>query len=292
LLARPIATLVATAFSPLRLSERMMLSWAGLRGAIPIWLATFPVIAGVEGSEFLFNVVFFVVVSSTLVQGVSFEPIAHRLGLTTNEPALPRPLVEAGIVQELGGDVLAYRVASDDAAAGRMVKELGLPRQALVNLIVRDGEALPPRGSTVIEAGDEVHLLIRREQRSMMTELTKRWREGPLGEPPLPSSAMRGSPQVFSVRPTTAGDGNTGAPKEVNGIAVVRVLRSRSDRSAAVVALADGRFAVTGPDLIAFGGKRILGDWCAARARREGVSPQDRAWWQEAVGALNAPGLR
>lgn len=292
LVARPIATLVATVFSPLRLSERMMLSWAGLRGAIPIWLATFPVIAGVEGSEFLFNVVFFVVVSSTLVQGISFEPLAHRLGLTTNEPALPRPLVEAGVVQELGGDVFAYRVEPDHAAAGRMVKELGLPRQALVNLIVREGEALPPRGSTVIEAGDEVHLMIRREQRSMMKELTKRWREGPLGDPPLPAGAMRGSPQVFSVRPTTAGDGNTGAPTAVNGIPVVRVLRSRSDRSAAVVALADGRFAVTGPELIAFGGKRILADWCAARARREGVGPQDRAWWQEAVGAMNAPGLR
>ena len=69
-----------------------MLSWAGLRGAVPIWLATLPVIAGVEGSGELFNIVFFVVVTSTLIQGFTFEPLAARLGLTTDEPALPQPL--------------------------------------------------------------------------------------------------------------------------------------------------------------------------------------------------------
>ena len=66
-----------------------MLGWAGLRGAIPIWLATFPVIAGVEGSELIFNAIFFVVVTSTLIQGATFEPLARRLGVTSDEPALP-----------------------------------------------------------------------------------------------------------------------------------------------------------------------------------------------------------
>ena len=74
-----------------------MLGWAGLRGAMPIWLATFPVVAGVGDGELIFNVVFFVVVTSTLVQGATFEPLATRLGLTTDEPALPPPLVETGI---------------------------------------------------------------------------------------------------------------------------------------------------------------------------------------------------
>ena len=106
-IARPIATLIATQFGSFRFAERVMLSWAGLRGAVPIWLATLPVIAGVEGSELLFNVVFFVVVGSTLIQGYTFEPLARRLGLTTGEAALPQPVVESGMIQELGGDVLA-----------------------------------------------------------------------------------------------------------------------------------------------------------------------------------------
>ena len=125
--ARPIATIVATQVDTFRFRERVMLSWAGLRGAVPIWLATLPVIAGIDGSNQLFNAVFYVVVISTLLQGFTFEPLARRLGLTTGEAALPRPFVETGMIQELGGDVLAIRVKPDDAAVGRMIKELGLP---------------------------------------------------------------------------------------------------------------------------------------------------------------------
>jgi cell volume regulation protein A len=290
--ARPIATLLATLLASFRFRERLMLSWAGMRGAIPIWLATFPVIAGINDSAFVFDVVFFVVVLSTLVQGMSFEALAERLGLTTDEPALPRPLVEIGMIQELGGDVFAYRVDPEDAAAGHMVKELGLPRNALVNLIVRDGEALPPRGSTVIEGGDELHLLVRREARREVGGLTETWRTGPVGEPPLRELGVRGSPSIFSVRPTRPEDGDTGAPRRLAGVDVARVLRTRSDRSAAVAALQDGRFAVTGPDVIALGGRRALARWCVDQAERVEISPQERSWWQETVGVLNAPGLR
>ena len=289
--ARPVATMIATQVASFTLAERAMLSWAGLRGAVPIWLATLPVIAGVDGTGELFNLVFFVVISSTLIQGFTFEPFAHRLGVTSNEPALPQPLIETGTIQELGGDVFAYRVGPDDVIAGRVIKELGLPRQALVNLIVRDGQALLPRGSTVIEAGDELHILVRRETRREISRLTRTWREGPLELPTPVQVGFRGSPQVFSVRPTRESDGDTGDPTSVNGIAVARVLRTRSDTPAAVVLLADGRFAVTAPDLIALGGRRNLARWCAERAERSATSLQDRAWLQEAIGVFDAPGL-
>jgi len=292
LIARPVAAVVATPLTDFKIAERLMLGWAGLRGAIPIWLATFPVIAGVAGSELLFNIVFFVVLTSTLIQGFTFTPLARKLGLTTSDLALPQPLVETGIIQELGGESLAHRVNPDDAAVGRMVKELGLPRQALVNLIVRDRQAILPRGSTAINAGDELHLMVRREARAEIGELTDRWRQGPLGEPAPAEIGVRGSPQIFSVRPTRAADGDTGEPLAVAGVPVARVLRNRPDRAAAVVALVDGRFAVTGPDLIAFGGKRLLARWCVERAERASIDPQERSWWQEAVGVLNAPAQR
>ena len=145
--ARPLATFLATAFTSFNFREKLMLGWAGLRGATPIWLATFPVVAGVRSGEEEFAIVFFVVVTSTLVQGATFEPLAKRLRLTTDEPALPRRLFESGRIREMGGDVVAFRLPPGAAAAGHRVRELELPREALVNVIVRDGHAIPPRGS-------------------------------------------------------------------------------------------------------------------------------------------------
>lgn len=292
LVARPAAALVASSVAPFRLRERLMLGWAGLRGAIPIWLATFPVIAGVEEGELVFNVVFFVVVTSTLIQGATFEPLARWLRVTTTRPALPQPLVETGIIQELGGEVVAHRVQPGDAAAGHMVKELGLPREALLNVIVRGGEAIPPRGSTEIEAGDELHVLVRRSARDTVGELVERWREGPLGEPEPPPVEVQASPAIFSVRPANQADGDPAAPRAVDGIEVRHRLRNRADRPGSLVALVDGRFAVTGSDLVALGGRRMLARWAARRARREDIDPQERAWWQEVLGVLDAPAGR
>jgi potassium/hydrogen antiporter len=94
-LARPVATFAATAFSGFKPREQSVLAWAGLRGAVPVVLATFPVIEGVPHSLEFFNIVFFAVLLSTLLQGATFEPFAERLGVTTAELALeagPRPI--------------------------------------------------------------------------------------------------------------------------------------------------------------------------------------------------------
>jgi potassium/hydrogen antiporter len=287
--ARPLAALLATLLSPLGVRERAMLGWAGLRGATPIWLATFPVVAGVGTGQELFSIVFFVVVTSTLVQGASFEPLAARLGLTTDEPALPRRLLESGRIRRMGGDVVSYRLLPGAAAAGHLVRELGLPREALVNVIVRDGRAIPPRGSTEVREGDELHILVRGELRDGVEELTRQWHTGPVGKPPPPTLAPRGAPQIFTVRP--GGDvEDPSAPGEIDGIAVVAILRSRRDRSSSLVALADGRYAVTTETVVALGGRQALARWCERRALRCGDDPAERAWWQEAIGALIARG--
>jgi cell volume regulation protein A len=287
--ARPVAAFVATALAPLNARERLMLGWAGLRGATPIWLATFPVVAGIRSGDEEFAIVFFVVVSSTLIQGASFEPLAKRLGLTTDEPALPRRLLESGRIRELGGDVVAYRLPPGAAAAGHRVRELELPREALVNVIVRDAHAIPPRGSTELREGDELHILVRGELRDEVEAQTKVWTKGPIGKPPPPPLPRRAASQVFSVRPVREGDQPT-APAAIDGVAVVATLRSRSDGAGVMVALADGRYAVTGDQVIAVGGRRALAGWCERRAARRGVDQTERAWWQEVTGVLIARG--
>ena len=287
LVARPLTTFAATALAPLNVRERLMLGWAGLRGATPIWLATFPVVAGIAGGEEEFAIVFFVVVTSTLVQGASFEPLATRLGLTTDEPALPRRLLESGRIRRMGGDVIAYRIPEGAAIAGHRVRELELPREALVNVIVRDGNAMPPRGSTELQEGDELHILVRSELRDEVEGLTGHWAKGPIGKPAPPSLPRRGASQVFTVRPVR-GDGELG--EEIDGIPIVRVMRDRSERGAYLVALADGRYAVVNAGLVAIGGRRALAGWCEGRAAREDVDASERAWWQEVTGALIARG--
>jgi potassium/hydrogen antiporter len=287
--ARPVAAFLATALAPLEVRERLMLGWAGLRGATPIWLATFPVIAGIRSGDEEFAIVFFVVVSSTLVQGASFEPLAKRLGLTTDEPALPRRLLESGRIREMGGDVIRFRLPEGAAAAGHPVRELGLPREALVNVIVRDGHAIPPRGSTELRGGDELHILVRGELRDEVEELTRRWIKGPIGKPAPPPLPRRAASQVFTVRPLRDGD-DPAELREIDGIPVLAVLRTREETDASMVALADGRYAVTGSGLVAIGGRRALAGWCEERSERRGVGAAERAWWQEVTGALIARG--
>ncbi|MGA2924891.1 MAG: potassium/proton antiporter, partial [Solirubrobacteraceae bacterium] len=176
LLGRPLAVALVTLPFAYSWRERLILGWAGLRGAVPVVLATFPVIERVPHSLEFFNIVFFAVLVSTVLQGSTFETLARRLRLTTDEPALPRPLSEAGTIRQLGAEVLEYTIAPSDAVAGRPVRDLGLPRDALVSVIVRDQRAIPPRGSTRLRAGDELHLLISEESAHLVRDLVGRWR--------------------------------------------------------------------------------------------------------------------
>jgi potassium/hydrogen antiporter len=282
--ARPLPALVATAFDRFSLGERVVLGWAGLRGAVPVVLATFPVIDGVGHSREFFNIVFFAVVLSTLLQGSTVEWVARKLGVTTSEPALPRPLVETGTVRRLGAEIVEYPVGQDDAIVGQLVRELGLPRDALLSVIVRGEEALLPRGSTRIEAEDRLHVMVREEVAEAMEDLLERWRAGPVGLPPRRQPMLRSGSAVFSNRPWAEADGDAGFPQEVDGVPVAEQIRTRRDARGALVHLVDGRFAVCGPQL-AIGGPLQLQRYARRRlaAERDAAA---RAWWQEVIGAL------
>jgi cell volume regulation protein A len=96
-------------------------------------------------------------------------------------------------------------------------------------------------------------------------------------------------PQVFSVRSRRPSDGDPAHPDELEGAAVVARLRIRRDANGSLVLLADGRYALTSPELLAVGGRFQLGAWCARRLARVELSPQDRAWLEEVAGALASP---
>ena len=281
--ARPIAAGVATAVGGYSPRERAVLGWAGLRGAVPVVLATFPVIEEVPGSLQLFNIVFFAVLLSTVLQGATFEPIARLLGVTTSVAALPRPLTETGTIRRLGAEVVEYPVAPEDAIVGHPVRDLGLPRDALLNVIVREDQAIPPRGSTRVLSGDRLHVLVRQEVARDFEPLLERWRDGPIGVPARARPTPRSSPAVWVVRPWNEADGDPGRPQSVLGVGVAEHLRTRRDRPGALVALDDGRYAFTGP-ILSLGPRRAVN--AAARKRlRFARNDAERAWWEEVIGA-------
>jgi cell volume regulation protein A len=284
--ARPLAAFLATVGARFNVGERLLLGWAGLRGAVPIVLATFPVLDGVPHARSFFNIVFFVVLASTLVQGVTFDPLAKRLRLTTSEPALPRPLVEVGTVRRLGAEVVEFPVRDGDCIAGRLVNELGLPREALVNVIVREDQALLPRGSTTIESGDRLHIMVRQRVRADVEGLFERWRNGPIDEPEEFVVPVQGRSTIFSVRPWTDDMGDPGAPESIDGVQVARTVRLRRGVAGALVQLEDGRYAVSGEGIVAAGGPRNVFRYCRERIERAD-DPASVAWWQEVAGVLS-----
>jgi cell volume regulation protein A len=157
LVARPLSVLlVATPFRvPWR--EQAFMSWAGLRGAVPIVLATIPITAGLPAAERIFDVVFLLVVVFTLVQGPTLPSVARRLGVT--EPEGTRDVVvESAPLDEIDASVISFTVPAGSRMAGVYVSELRLPVGSMVTLVVRDGETFVPEPATALRVGD--HLLL------------------------------------------------------------------------------------------------------------------------------------
>jgi cell volume regulation protein A len=175
LVIRPAAVWASTAVGDFTRRDRMLLGWAGLRGAVPIVLATFVLSAeDVPHANTIFNAVFFVVVVSTIVQGTTLEWVAGRLGLLAPAPVVHEAPLEVGHLTKL--DLVDFAVAGDHAINGSAVRELGLPRSALIAVINRADDTIPPRGSTVVRAGDRLFVLVPRELRADLEDVFSRWR--------------------------------------------------------------------------------------------------------------------
>jgi cell volume regulation protein A len=146
-------------------SQQAFISWAGLRGAVPIVLATFPLTAGVPRAAFIFDTVFVLVVVFTVVQGESLPWLARRLGIAT--PVTPRDVeVESAPLGELDADLMQMTVPEGSRLHGVYLPELRLPEDAAVVLIVRDGHSFVPDENTRLMRGDQALLVAARRSRS------------------------------------------------------------------------------------------------------------------------------
>jgi cell volume regulation protein A len=159
LVARPLSAAVCLLPARFGAAATAMVGWVGLRGAVPIVLATFALEAGVEGAQTIFDVVFFVVVVSVLLQGTTIPTVARWLRVTGPMPAAPAYPIESVAHPHVGAALHEVDVPDGSAVVRRRVFELGLPPDVLIVLIDREGEVIVPRGETVVVGGDRLMVL-------------------------------------------------------------------------------------------------------------------------------------
>lgn len=168
LVARPLA--VIPCLLPFRFptTQLFYISWIGLRGAVPIILATFPVLAGVEGADRVFNIVFFIVVVSSLIPGATIRPVTRWLGLTVPDRPTPSAVLEVNSTMPLNGELVSFHIDESLAVCNIRLSEIEFPTAASVVLVVRDGELMAPRGSTRLVPGDHAYVFFKPEDRGFI----------------------------------------------------------------------------------------------------------------------------
>jgi cell volume regulation protein A len=162
--ARPVTVWASAVVQPMPWREIAFVSWAGLRGAVPIVLATIPLAEGVTDSARLFDIVFVIVVISTVLTGPSLPAVARRLGVTRQLE--PRSLdLEVAPLERLAADMLQVTISPISRLHGVEVGELRLPEGSSVSMVVRDGRAIVPERRTVLRRGDDLLVVTPRRLR-------------------------------------------------------------------------------------------------------------------------------
>lgn len=159
LIARPLSVFISLARSAMDWREKTFISWVGLRGAAPIILATFPLLAGLKQADLIFNVIFFVVLTSVLLQGTSIPIVARRLKV--DAPAVPKRVypIEFTPIGGFKSELREFLIPPNSSMVGRAIFELGLPDDFLVILIGRENDFVVPSGGTILQGGDTLLVL-------------------------------------------------------------------------------------------------------------------------------------
>ncbi|WP_042222178.1 potassium/proton antiporter [Oceanobacillus manasiensis] len=173
LIARPVATFLSVAGMKFKFKEKLFLSWAGLRGAVPIVLALFPLLADLANSALYFNIVFFVVLTSTLVQGTTIPKVASMLGHVSSSTTNPIYTMDLLSIGKTELEVAEFQIAEHNNAANKKIKELNLPETVNITLILRKGDTVPPSGNLTLKPGDTLYMLLQGDELKAVEEILK-----------------------------------------------------------------------------------------------------------------------
>jgi cell volume regulation protein A len=181
LIARPLSVFVSLSASNFSVQEKALISWVGLRGAVPIILATFPLLAGLPDAEFIFNVVFFIVLTSALLQGWSIPVAARLLHLDAPLERKVRYPIEYAPVEGVDTELVDLIVPHESEVDGKSIIEMGIPQDCLIVLISRSDSFLVPSGGTVLQEGDTVLVLVNKENLPKVRAIFEKRRESEEG---------------------------------------------------------------------------------------------------------------
>jgi potassium/hydrogen antiporter len=168
IVARP--AIIALCLAPFRYPRRevVYIGWVGLRGAVPIVLATYPVLVGAPGADRIFHVVFFIVVVNAIVPGATVAWVTRRLGLQKAEAPAPQAVLAIESRLPLEGELMSFYVDEALVVMGATLEDLEFPDGSSVTLIVRGNRLIPPKGSTVLQSGDHVYVVAQPEDRGLI----------------------------------------------------------------------------------------------------------------------------
>jgi len=175
--ARPVA--VAACLLPFRYPRKEVgyIGWVGLRGAVPVILATYPVLSGVAEAARVFDIVFFIVVVNSIVPGATIRRVTKWLGLDEPPAEVPHATLEITSMGPIEGDLISFHVNPAVLVCDSAIRDLHLPEEASIALIVRGPQLVAARGSTILKAGDQVYVFCRHEDRTIVTLLFGRPQE-------------------------------------------------------------------------------------------------------------------
>lgn len=168
LVARPLSVIPVLKIFGFNAREMTLVSWVGLRGSVPIILAIYPLIYGLPGASLIFSVVFFVVLISATIQGSTLPWVARTLGLTEPPPATPAATLEITALGDVDADIVEYRLGTSSRASDRRLSQMALPDGTVVAMITRGNQVIPPRGSTLLHAGDHLFIVMKPDVREFV----------------------------------------------------------------------------------------------------------------------------
>lgn len=164
IIARPLSVFLSLMFFKMEIRRRFYIAWVGLRGAVPIVFATYPLLAGIEKANMIFNIVFFISVTSVIIQGTTLAIVAKWLHVALPEKAKPITEIDKLILELPKSSLQEFEILPDFYAINKRIVDLNFPKSAFIVMIKRNGEYIRPGGSTELEAKDILMVLADKQE--------------------------------------------------------------------------------------------------------------------------------